>query len=67
MVLMAAQADIFDTLREVAAFSREVEEQNFRGGPPSERSQLLPCLLPALGALADFAAANIRHVLCRGQ
>ena len=36
MLFMAAQEDIFDTLREVAAFSREVEEQNFRGGPLSE-------------------------------
>lgn len=47
MPLMAAQEDIFDTLREVAAFSREVEERNFRGGPPCERLQPLPCLLPA--------------------
>lgn len=28
---MAAQEDIFETLREQAAFSRDVEEQTFRG------------------------------------
>lgn len=34
---MPVQEDVFGTLREVAAFSRDVEEQNFRGkGLPLE-------------------------------
>ena len=28
---MAVQEDVFETLREVAAFSRDIEEQKYRG------------------------------------